>query len=257
MPDPATVLGKVELILDALAEEGGRLGLTALAEASGIPKASVHRISGDLVAWGVVERNGDGFRLGPRLFELGARVPSTRRLRDTALPYLEELLHASGHSIHLAVPSGDGVFYVEKLVVHASLPTPSSAAEQMPIHATATGKVMLAFGKSSTLLDALARPLEAITEKTITDPATLSADLEATIRRGYSIEHGELAVGYSSVAAPIRGHASQLLGAVSVTSTSDDLQVERVVDALCVTAESISRRLGAPDPAGTVHPPDR
>ena len=54
------------------------------------------------------------------------------------------------------------------------------------------------------------------------------------------MEHGQLAVGYSSIAAPIRGYASQLLGAVSVTSTSDDLQVERVVDALYASQRSPS-----------------
>lgn len=247
MPDPKSVIGKVELILDALANNGGRLGLSVLAREAGLPKASVHRICGELVEWGVVERRADSFQLGPKLFELGARVPTSRRLRDTALPFLEELLVAAEHTVHLAVPSGDGVFYVDKLVVHASHPTPYAAAARMPIHATATGKVILAFGPTPALVEALARPLDALTDNTVTDPVTLSSELDVTVERGYSIERDEMVDGYSSVAAPIRGHANRLIGAISLTSTTAELSVERVAPMLCATAAAISRRLGAPD----------
>ena len=257
MPDRKSVIGKVELILDALADDGGRVGLSALARASGLPKASVHRICGDLVKWGVVERRADSFQLGPRLYELGARVPSSRRLRDTALPFLEELLVATEHTVHLAVPSGDGVFYVDKLVVHSSQPTPFAAAAQMPIHATATGKVILAFGPPTALVDALARPLEAMTANTLTDPVLLSEELDRTVARGYAVEQDELVDGFSSVAAPIRGYAQRLIGAISVTSVTAELSIARVAPMVSATAEAISRKLGAPDPGDECEPVGR
>lgn len=244
--DPNSVLGKVEAILDALAEDGTTVGLSALARTSGVPKASVHRICADLVTWGVVERSGDGFRLGARLFELGSRVPSQRGLRDLALPYLEELLVACGHSVHLAVPVDDAVLYLDKLMVHRSVPTPSEVANRVPLHATATGKAILAFGESSMTQDLLVKPLDRYTDRTLTDPADLAHDLGETRARGYSVEWEEFADGYASMGAPLIGLGGRVAGAVAVTTAVDDLDVDRIAAALLTTTSRISERLGAP-----------
>lgn len=242
--DPNSVLGKVEAILDALAEDGTTVGLSALARSSGVPKATVHRICADLVTWGVVERSGDGFRLGARLFELGSRVPSRRGLRELALPYLEELLVACGHSIHLAVPLPDAMLYLDKLMVHRSTPTPSEVASRAPLHATATGKAVLAFGEPALTHDLLSGPLERFTPRTLVDPADLAHDLGETRARGYSVEREEFAEGYASMGAPLIGLGGRVMGAVAVTTAVDELDVARTSAALIATTTQISERLG-------------
>ena len=242
--DPNSVLGKVEAILDALAEDGTAMGLSALARSSGVPKATVHRICVDLVTWGVVERSGDAFRLGARLFELGSRVPSRRGLRELALPYLEELLVGCGHSIHLAVPLPDAVLYLDKLMVHRSTPTPSEVASRAPLHATATGKAVLAFGDPQLVRDLLSGPLERFTARTLVDPAELAHDLGETRARGYSVEREEFAVGYASMGAPLIGLGGRVTGAVAVTTAVDELDVARTSHALLTTTTQISERLG-------------
>lgn len=242
--DPNSVLGKVEAILDALAEDGTTMGLSALARASGVPKATVHRICADLVTWGVVERSGDAFRLGARLFELGSRVPSRRVLRELALPYLEELLVACGHSVHLAVALPDSVLYLDKLIVHRSTPTPSEVAARAPLHATATGKAVLAFGDPSLVHGLLAEPLERFTTRTLVDPSELARDLGETRARGYSVEWEEFAEGYASMGAPLIGLGGRVVGAVSVTTAAGELDVGRTSEALLATARQISERLG-------------
>ena len=242
--DPNTVLGKVEAILDALAEDGTTMGLSALARSSGVPKATVHRICTDLVTWGVVERSGDAYRLGARLFELGSRVPSRRVLRELALPYLEELLVACGHSIHLAVPLPDAVLYLDKLIVHRSTPTPSEVASRAPLHATATGKAVLAFGDPNLIHDLLSGGLERFTPRTLVEPAELARDLGETRARGYSEEWEEYALGYASMGAPLIGLGGRVMGAVSVTTSVDELDVGRTSEALLTAARQISERLG-------------
>ena len=93
--DLASVLGKARLILDTFDSDTTDLSLTELTRRSGVAKASVHRLAGELVEWGLLERAGTKYRLGLRLFELGQMVPRQRILRDAALPYMEDLLSAT------------------------------------------------------------------------------------------------------------------------------------------------------------------
>ncbi len=242
--NPASVLAKVALILDALSAADGTLGLSELARRSGVAKSSVHRLCGELVEWGVVERIGDGFRLGPKLFELGAHVPSQRRIRDLALPYLQRLLISTGHTIHLVVHRGESNLYLEKLEMQSTTPTPTQVGERVVLHASATGKAVLAFGDPGRTLEILARPLEAVTPNTIVDSTALAADLALTRRRGYSIEREEFVVGFNSVAAPLFEVRGRVLGAVSVTAGSQVLEVAETARQLCMITTQISQRLG-------------
>ena len=241
---PVSLLAKVALILDALSAADGTLGLSELARRCGVAKSSVHRLCGELVDWGVVERSGDGFRLGPKLFELGAHVPSQRRVRDLALPYLQGLLISTGHTIHLAVDRGESNLYLEKLEMQSTTPTPTQVGERVVLHASATGKAVLAFGDPGRILEILARPLAAITPNTIVDSTALAADLAQTRRRGYSIEREEFVVGFNSVAAPLFEARGRVLGAVSVTASSQVLDLAQTARQLCMVTTQISQRLG-------------
>lgn len=252
-PTALSLLQKVERILDALAADGSTMGLSQLARTSGVPKSSVHRICAELIEWGVVERNGDAFRLGTRLFDLGARVPTRRRFRDTALPFMEELLVATGQSIHLAVPLPDVVLYVDKLTTRSSTPTPSSVTSTAPFHASATGKAMLAFGDPDWTMRILGGLLPAVTSKTITDPVALSQDLARARSLGYSLEQGELVDGYASIAAPLIGLGGAVVGAISVTTKVEHLNPDSAA-LVRTTAASISQRLGAPSVPAKARP---
>ncbi len=241
---PVSVLAKVALILDVLSAADGTLGLSELARRCGVAKSSVHRLCGELVDWGVVERSGDGFRLGPKLFELGAHVPSQRRVRDLALPHLQELLISTGHTIHLAVDRGESNLYLEKLEMQSTTPTPTQVGERIVLHASATGKAVLAFGDPGRTRKILARPLAAITPNTIVDSTVLAVDLHQTRRRGYSIEREEFAAGFHSVGAPLFEGRGRVLGAVSVTASSQDLDIAQTARQLCMVTAQISQRLG-------------
>ncbi|HET6663016.1 MAG TPA: IclR family transcriptional regulator, partial [Acidimicrobiales bacterium] len=172
-----SVLGKVRSILDSLAD-GGVLGLSELARRSGVAKPTVHRLCGELIDWGVVERSGDAFRLGPKLFELGGRVPGRRQFREAALPFVEDLFVATGQTVHLAVLDGHDVFYIERLTGRRFRPAPSAVADRLPLHCTATGKCLLAFGPPELLDAVVASGLPARTERSITDGAELAAELD-------------------------------------------------------------------------------
>ena len=243
-PDLGTVVGKVRVILDALASEG-RLGLSELARSTSLAKPTVHRLCRDLVSWGVVERSGSGFRLGDRLFELGQRVPARRMLRDVALPFMEELLQASGHTVHFGIPGGHDVVYLERISSRRGEIVPSEVAGRMPMHCTATGKCLLAFGPPDDVDTLVERGLHPLTGYSIVDPKVLRADLRLTRERGFAIEREEAKVGFVSVAGPVFQQPGHLVGAISATGALRRLDISRVGVMVASSARSISAALAA------------
>ena len=113
-----SLLGKARLILDSFDADSGALSLTELANRSGVAKATVHRIAGELVSLGLLERVGTKYRLGLRLFELGQLVPRQRILREVSLTYVQDLHAATRETVHLAIRDGLDVLYIDKISGH-------------------------------------------------------------------------------------------------------------------------------------------
>ncbi len=244
-----SVIGKVAVIVETIADADGLIGLSELSRRSGVPKSSVHRLCHDLVQWGIIERAGDAFRLGSKLFDLGQRAPLRRSLRDGALPAMEVLWALCQHTIHLAVWQNDEVLYLEKIPSPRASPTPSVVAGRVPLHCTATGKVLLAFGPSTLSSQILVCELTKRTEHTVTDPRELHTSLEGIRRLGWAAEHEEFALGFCSVAAPVFDRYGHAVAAIAATATAktfiDDALAELVVQA----ANDTTRRVGGRRPA--------
>jgi DNA-binding IclR family transcriptional regulator len=206
--DASSVLGKARIILDAFTVEDDELPLSELVRRTALAKATVHRLCGELLAWGLLERSGTSYRLGLRLFELGQRVPRQRILRETALPYLEDLLAATQETVHLAIREGLEVLDVEKIVGHRQVPQPSRIAGRLPLHCTATGKVLLAFGPPSGHRAGRAGGAGAAhpAHRRRARPARGAA--RARPRRGIAVESEETRLGYCSVARPCAGRTT-------------------------------------------------
>lgn len=225
--------------------ELGVVGPSELSRHTGLAKTTAYHTALELEAAGLVERAGDGFRLGPKLFELGSRVPGRRYLRDAALPYLEDLSQATRQTVHLAVLDGQDVLYVERLVGRRSKEVPSSVAARLPLHCTATGKCILAFGPVSALEAMSDEAVVAMTDRSITDLDELRRHLAEVRTAGVAQERGEVADGLQSLAAPIFGYAQELIGALSATGPVDDFDVDRVEPLVRLAAAGLSRRLGS------------
>jgi DNA-binding IclR family transcriptional regulator len=243
LPPTTSVIGKVAVILDVIAQSDGRIGLSELARQSGLPKPTVHRLCGDLVAWGVVERAGDAFRLGAKLFDLGQRAPTRRWLRDAALPAMEALRSATGHTVHLAVAMDGEVIYVEKLPGLRNT-TPSSVAGRVPLHCTATGKCLLAFGDQEAAAAAMKGPLIGRTKFTLRDPRRLRIVLDAVRKHGWADEQQEYVVGYCSIGAPVFDRTGAAIAALAVTVPLDAFDEQRLATPVMAAARDVTRRIG-------------
>lgn len=238
-----SVLSKAVLVLDTVSA-AGVIGASQLARDCGLPKTTAFRLANELCAVGLLDRAGDGFRLAPKLFELGSRVPGRRHLRDAALPHLEDLSRASGQTVHLAVLDGSDVFYVERLVGARSSEVRSAVAARLPLHCTATGKCLLAFGSEEMAATTLAAALVPKTSRSITDAGVLAVELAAVRERGFATEVGEVQEQLCSVAAPVWAFGGELVGAISATGPIDEFDHVGCQELVCSAAALLSSRLG-------------
>jgi len=242
-----SMVGRSAAVLASFDLRRPSLGLSELARRSKLPKATVHRLAGQLVDHGFLERDGDGYRLGLLLFELGQRVPRSRVLRDAALPFLEDLFVASRETVHLAVQVGTNVMYIDKLVGHSSGRTLSEVAGRLPLHCTATGKAILASLSEAEFDEYVSRPLERVTRHTIVVADVLRTELASIRRTGWAVERDETTVGYVSVAAPVFQGDGRPLAALSVTGPGRRLDPDRFGPAVRTAARGLTRVLkGAP-----------
>lgn len=234
-----SVLGKARLILEAFQIDDDDLSLSELSRRTGISKASVHRLAQELLDWGVLERSGCKYRLGMRVFELGARVPRMRILRESVRPFMEDLHLAMKETVHLAVRDGLDVLYLDKVTSRGQTTRPSRVAGRMPLHCTATGKVLLAFAPNELLEEVIDRGLARVTRSTIVWPRLLVEQVHKIRATGFATESEETVNGYLSVAVPLVGSSGMTTAALSVTAPTFRADIPRFARALTAVSHKI------------------
>ena len=246
-PAPKSVLARGLSLLDAFTPGEPELSLGELAARSGLPKPTAHRLLGELVDWGALERTGHGgYRLAAKLFRLGQMVPRYRMLREAALPFLEGLQRSSRENVHLAVPDDVCTLFVEKLSGSESMVIRSRVGGRMPAHCTATGKIFLAWGGRDRFRRAVDAGLARLTPRTIVLPGLLHKDLERTRERGLGINLEEAEPGVTAVAAPVLGAHGEVVAALSITGHTRRLDLDRCGTAVQAAAGALSAALRRP-----------
>jgi DNA-binding IclR family transcriptional regulator len=190
-------------VLQAFRPDGGTLTLPALVRRTGLPKATVYRLAEDLLDLGLLERQRHGYRPGLGLFELGELVATKSDLRETALPFLQDLYEATHETVHLGVRDGLDVIYAEKIRGHHGVDVPSRIGRRLPLTCTGVGKALLAFAGPEVLDAVLQRPLRRLTPQSLRDATLLTAELSEIRRTRLARDWEEAALGVTCVAAPI------------------------------------------------------
>ena len=241
--DPASVLGKVMVVLHAFEADDHGVGFAALQRRTGLPKATLHRLTGHLVEAGLLDRADGDFHLGSHLFELGMRASVERTMLEVATPFLEDLYERTHEVIHLALREGAEVVYVAKVTGHRAARSPSRVGGRMPVHATALGKALLAFASEEERIQVLRGPLERRTARTITAPGRLRQQLDAVVASGVAFEYEEGALGLVCVAAPILDAEDRTLAAISISGDAARFRPADHAASLRVAAAGIAATL--------------
>jgi DNA-binding IclR family transcriptional regulator len=243
-------------ILFLLDSERRPLDVAGIASRLHVPESSVYRILRVLRNRGLVERdpNGPGCRPGSVFLRWGSRVQARDDVVKLAGPVLRSLATQTGETAHLELLHGSQAITVDL----AESPSPVRVAPErghlFPLHCGAAAKAILAHLPESRWRELIdAGPLASFTRKTITDPARLRADLEATRARGYALSEEELYEGGRAVAAPIFDASGAVCGSLAISGPLHRFGDDRRKRAAVLTkreAKRLSDMLGYRDAKG-------
>jgi DNA-binding IclR family transcriptional regulator len=236
-------------VLDALSNGTAELGTNEIARRTGINASTVSRLLATLAASGMVEHvpATGRYRLGPRLLQLGSLVLQRLDLREVARPHLQKLVDVTGVTATLSAPGEHDAITVDFVQSDASVQSVARLGRPSIGHATATGKVLLAFGRAQPP----SGPLKAYTRRTITDRKRLEAELARVARQGYAEAAGEREPDLNAIAAPVFDADGELAGIVGVQGPASRFGREAMrtaVRPLVAAAGAVSTSLGwSPD----------
>ncbi|MFF3978610.1 IclR family transcriptional regulator C-terminal domain-containing protein [Streptomyces sp. NPDC001828] len=204
-------------VITAFGPGRAELTLSAVAEATGLPRATARRALITLHHLGLVAAEGRAFRLTPRVLALGCPPLSRTTLSDIAAPHLAALVRTVHDSASLAVLDGDAIHYTARVATTRIMSVNITLGTRFPAYATAMGRVLLADLPAPQRAERLGRTaLPALTPRTVTSPAVLTDVLDEVAGQGYAVVDEELEEGLRSIAVPVRDAAGRAVAAVNV-----------------------------------------
>ena len=245
-------------VLEALAEIGEAAGVSDLARRTGLSKTTVFHLLATLETRRLVMRSPDDptYRLSWGLYELGSNVVRNVNLTRVARPYLDRLAAQTGESTLLGILDENSVLYLDRGEAPGGLRMSADAGRRGPLHATASGKVLLAYSLDGDLTDPdLTEHLSRFTSTTVTSPAALRRQLAQVRTRGYATCWQEREVGLCSVAVPLRDYTGKVVGCLTLAGPATRINTRTYqshLPALRAAAHRIEIHLGGARP--TDHP---
>ncbi|BBY22202.1 IclR family transcriptional regulator [Mycobacterium stomatepiae] len=236
-------------MLELLAREG-EAGVTELAAAIGVHKSTASRLLGSLEERGLVEQfHGRGkYHLGLGILRLAHAVPGRLDLTEQARDVCERLAAQVGETVNLAVLRSHFAVNVEQARGPSAIGTHNWVGELTPLHATSSGKVLLASMSADKRKRLLGEAgMSRFTDRTITSMEELDRQLAVAERDGYATTCEELEIGLNAVAAPVRDHAGVVIAALSVSGPAFRVTAERkreIMSPVIAAAIEIGHRLG-------------
>lgn len=240
-------------VLDCFSSTDRELSVLQIAQRTGLPRTTVHRLVDSLRTVGFLDQEAsrERYRLGLKLFELGNAAITNLPLYREAGPFVDTLAKLSGEIVHLCVFDGSHMVFVEQAVDRARANNVVTTMEATPCHSTGVGKAALAFQPSAVIERVIELGLKPFTRNTIVDPDRLRAELGEIRARGYAIDDCEHEPDVRCVAAPIRNSTGRVIAAISASGSTRRVTPDRIpalADLAMSHAQLISVQLGYQPP---------
>jgi DNA-binding IclR family transcriptional regulator len=211
-----------------------------------VPLSTAHRLVAELCAWGALERDDDGrYRIGLRMWELGALAPRGLGLREAALPFMEDLYEVTHENVQLAVRDEDEVVWVERLAGRDSVAVHTQVGGRFSLPPTGVGLVLLAHAPAEVQERVLAGPLPRYTPYTLIDPREVRRLLADVRRTGVAISDRQVTADTVSVAAPVEVRGNVVAALSIVVRGTSPAAVRSMAPGVRAAARGISRTLAA------------
>lgn len=245
---PVQSVDRAVTILELLARRG-EAGVTEMAAELGVHKSTAFRLVAALEIRGLVEQPGERgkYRLGLGLVRLAGAATVRLDLSQQSRPICERLAAEVAETINIAILDDDAAVNIDQVLGPSAVTTHNWVGQRTALHATSSGKVLLAHLPEAALERRLAEPLASYTARTITDARKLRKQLETVRAEGYACTIEELETGLNAVAAPLFAYHGQVVAAVSASGPSYRLSERRILEvaaAVQKAAAEISARLG-------------
>lgn len=232
-------------ILDAIAQSENGVNLTDVALLLEVDKSTASRLLSTLERYSYVERDTATRRylIGAQVMALSGSLLARFDLRDVARPFLQDLMDRTHESTILGTVTQGQILYMEWKNPRSTVNLAPEVGTVAPLHATAMGKLALAYRPE------LPFPTELppYTENTITDADTLKRDVALIRAQGYSIDREEYIYGVKCISAPVFDHQNRMVGAIGILTAAPkltDSTAPALTQTVCEIADSFSRRLG-------------
>lgn len=205
------------------------VGLSELSRSVDLPKSSVQRALLTLheIGWlRPTDTQPTRWSLTYRAFSVGSQARDHQFLRESAMPFLNDLQLATTETIHLTAPDNRELVLIERLDTSHALRAFLPLGSRIPLHASASGLAFLAAGSREFAADYLAGDLTPRTDRTITDPGALLETLDEARVKGYVVNQGGLSHGITAIGAAIVDSHGEPIGSVSVSGPSSRIVPE-------------------------------
>jgi DNA-binding IclR family transcriptional regulator len=235
-------------VLEILAAHG-EAGVTEVAAELGVHKSTAFRLVAVLESRGFVEQLADRgkYRLGFGVVRLAGAAAAQLDIAHEGRSICEALAADVGETVNIAILDSDRAVNISQVRGPAALSTHNWVGQGTPLHATSSGKVLLAHAPDAVRKGVLSRELPRFTPATITDPEVLRQHLETILEQGWGGTVEEFEVGLNAVAAPVRAADGDVVAALSVSGPSfrmDSVDYPRLARGVVSAANELSRRLG-------------
>jgi DNA-binding IclR family transcriptional regulator len=223
VPGPIQSIERAAATLRLLAMSPVRLGLAEISASLQLAKGTAHGILRTLQDVGFVEqdRATGRYQLGAALLDLGSGQLDVNELRARSLNWADPLAARTGETVRVGVLLNGEVLVVHHVFRPDDSPQTADVGALLPAHATALGKVLLAYHPAAAAL--LASELPAFTARTVIEPTQLARDLGEVRGQGYAVEYDEYTASQASIAAPIYGYGGLVVAAVAIHGHADRL----------------------------------
>lgn len=230
-------------ILDLLAQSETGLSIGEVAHELEIDKSSALRLLQTLSAYGFTEKDTLSFKysLGFHMVSLSRAILHRMPLVEMARPYLKRLVDQTGECAHLGVLFKDQVLYVDQVESPATLRANAEVGQTAPLHCTALGKAILAFGDCP-----LPTEMRSFTKNTIIDPEMLQKNLKKIQEQGYAVDEEEFDIGVHCLAVPVFDFHKKLVGSIGISGPASRLSSHKLKDISQIVLEvgqGLSRRM--------------
>ena len=237
-------------VLHHLSEADRPLGVSELARRTNLNKATVFHLLSTLQARHLVAQDPETscYQLSWGLYALGASMTRTHSVPQAVRGKLEGLAQTTGETVLVGILDEGTVLYLDRAESPSGLAMVANIGRRAPLHAVATGKVLLAHSPVSDVEELLASNLPRFTPTTITNPDELRRQLEAVREQGFARCWQEHEAGVSSVSVPVRDYTGSVVAALTIAGPATRLTaraLRRQLVPLRQTAEAIQARLGA------------